>query len=447
MKYIAYICLLLGFSFNAFAQEKIGLTTDNYLPVYHVSNNPASILDQKPWLSVNVMGFHASIRNNFMHIANSRLGPKSTDFPIAYDSPNKDSKGFMSLEVLGPSFSIASGKNGFGFHTALRSYANLNNLPGAMGQIIANQGVDSAADGTYQINNGRIKSMTWAEIGVSYGRIVYSKGTRMMSTALSLNRLVGIHQTNMIIDNAEIEVRRGSGTLKNLQGEYSYSDVAMNAGSGWSLNSGFVYKKMLIKNNVDNYYAHSRKVGCKAPEYHYKIGVSLLDVGYIRFKENSQNANLSDSLEVGDIEKGIAKANEINESNFTAILPTALSLQADYRLRDYVYLNAIIVQKISLATSLGVERSNVFAISPRFESRWFTASIPLSLSNYTAPQMGLYFRLGYLAIGTDHLSPFIRTKDINAVDLYFSLNIPIQNSADCRKRPSASKAKWSSSPW
>ena len=67
--------------------------------------------------------------------------------------------------------------------------------------------------------------MTWAEIGVSYGRIVYNKGTRMMSTALSLNRLVGIHQTNMIIDNAEIEVRRGSGTLKNLQGEYSYSDL------------------------------------------------------------------------------------------------------------------------------------------------------------------------------------------------------------------------------
>ena len=177
----------------------------------------------------------------------------------------------------------------------------------------------------------------------------------------------------------------------------------MNAGSGWSLNSG-LFIKMLIKNNVDNYYAHSRKVGCKAPEYHYKIGVSLLDVGYIRFKENSQNANLSDSLEVGDIEKGIAKLMKSMNQILQLFCQQHFLLQADYRAYDYVYLNAIIVQKLVLATSLGVERSNVFTnFSTIRKSLVYCINSFITVKLYGS-KMGLYLRLGYLAIGTSSKS-------------------------------------------
>ena len=134
------------------------------------------------------------------------------------------------------------------------------------------------------------------------------------------------------------------------------------------------------------------------------------------------------------------------KSKFTGALPTALSVQADYHIQDNFYANAIIVQRLSLRNSFGVERSNLLTVSPRYESSLFSVSLPLSLSNYEVPQVGLYFRVGPLAIGTDHLSPFLIKHDVKAASFFIYLNLALKSPA-CRGKSDPKFGKWFCPVW
>ena len=437
---------LMSFCFS-FSQEKVGVISDNYLPVNQLMNNPASIVDQKVWMSINLVGAHAFARNNFLYIPDSRLGLSILDKDFAFDPPDKNGKAFLAAEVMGPSVSLNWKKHAFGLHTAIRGYGSMSKIPTVLGKIIADEDAEDIEDGTYLMNNGRAKSMVWSEVGFSYGQNFYRRDQILINGAATLKRIVGIQQASTIIDDARVDVMNGEGTLRNIDGKYSYSDPSYGAGKGWGLNLGANYKKYPIKTNVGGHVPHSREGGCKIPEYIYKVGFSLIDFGYIRFKQSSTTANLNDSVSVDDLEDGRSEVLGEDENKYTAALPSAVSVQFDYNFQNGFYANALLVQKVSLANSFGVERSNVFAITPRFESSWISAGLPLSLSNYTTPQVGLYLRVGPLALGTDHLSSFILKRDIRAADFYFYLNIPIQKSPECRDEKAKESGKWICPVW
>ena len=177
-------------------------------------------------------------------------------------------------------------------------------------------------------------------------------------------------------------------------------------------------------------------------DYQYKIGVSLLDLGYIRFKEGARTAVLPDTASVSDLEDVDEEVLGVDKDRFTALLPSALSIQGDYMFYERFYVNATIVQRLNIRNTFGAERTNFFSISPRFESSWISASLPFSLANYETPQLGLYVRLRSIAVGTDHLSPLIIKGDIRAASIYFYLNLPIQNSPRCRYKAAKNKGRW-----
>ena len=445
-KTILLFTFLFSFGFVQ-SQEQLGVHTDNYLPVNQMSINPASMVDQKPWLSMNFVGAHAFARSNFFSIKDSRLGFGIKEDDLAFDAPNRNGKAYFVGRILGPSITMNWREHAFGLHTGVRSYANINKIPAVLGEIIADEGVENIEDGVYQVRNGRVKAMTWAEVGLSYGKIIYKRDRVMINAAGTLNRIIGIQQSSLIIKDAEAEVENGEGTLRNIDGKYAYAEPNWGAGKGWGLNAGVTYKKMLIKDNINDYFPHSRRGGCKSPDYLYKVGVSLLDFGYIRFKQESRSANISDTATVDDLEDAEASVLGVGRTRFATALPTAISVQGDYRFEEGVYLNGTIVQKLSLARTFGVERANVLALTPRYESSWFSAALPLSMMNYTTPQLGLYLRFGPLAIGTDHLSPYIIKRDIKAADLYVYLNIPIKKSPECRDEKAKDVGKWFCPVW
>jgi hypothetical protein len=423
--------LLLSFNF-LFSQEKIGVTTDNFLPVKQVGVNPALIVDQKFFLSVNVVGAHIFGRSNVINYANSSLLPKTDIGDPIFDEPNKFARGYIAAEVSGPSATLNYKKNAFGIHTAIRGYGSMNRVPSILVELINDENTEQVSDGTYIMKNGRFKTMSWGEIGVSYGRILRSREYELISAGVTINRLYGIQQSSLNIKNGTVNVVQSKGLIGQAEGSYSYTDAQFGSGKGWGMDVGITYKGMF--DNVNKYLPHSRNGGCKVADYRYRIGVSLMDLGYIRYRDDARYAKLQeqDTLLIDDLFEGNEEVLGKDGSKYTAFLPTALSIQGDFYLADYVYLNARINQRLSFRNSFGVERSNLIAVAPRFESRWITASIPLTLSNYIVPQAGFYLRLGYLAIGSDHILPFIRRGDLRAVDLYFNLNFFIRNSPECR---------------
>lgn len=439
---IAFFFLLTT---TLFAQEGIGVITDNYLPVNQVKINPADMVDQRPWLSINFIGTHGYLRNNFAYLEETRLKFYETEpTPVFDPPPGRFGKAFVTGEVMGPSATIGYKNQAFGLHTSVRTYANFNRIPAVVGQIIADESVENIANGRYSMTNGRVKTMSWAQIGLSYGKTLYQRNDIMIDGGITVNRLIGIHQASLTINEGLVDVVNGNGTLRELDGKYSYSEPRFGAGGGWGTTIGVNYKKM--NDYTDSYTPHSRTNGCKWLGYKYKIGVSLIDLGYIRFNEEARTANLPDTATIDEVEDVNEDILGVEETKFTGALPTALSIKADYNILGNYYANLLVVQRLSLRNSFGVERSNLLTVSPRYESSLFSISLPLSLANYETPQLGLYFRVGPLAIGTDHLSPFILKRDQRAASIYFSLNIAL-TTPGCREEKEKKFSKWFCPVW
>ena len=103
-------------------------------------------------------------------------------------------------------------------------------------------------------------------------------------------------------------------------------------------------------------------------------------------------------------------------------LPTALSLQVDYNINGDFYLGSALVQSIPLG-NFKVGRANVFALSPRFERKWFGASLPISIYNWDQVRVGLSARLGFLTLGSDHIGSIFTNSDLSGTDFYMALKI------------------------
>jgi hypothetical protein len=66
---------------------------------------------------------------------------------------------------------------------------------------------------------------------------------------------------------------------------------------------------------------------------------------------------------------------------------------------------------------------NIEALTPRYESRWFMAALPVSLYNKSDLHVGLSLRLGVLTIGSDDLESLFIPGKLAGTDLYMGLRL------------------------
>src|SRR5690606_21514744 len=263
---------------------------------------PSAIVDQKPWISINVIGAEAYANGNFVYFPSKRLSPANSFETVDYDNSHEEMKGFVVGEFAGPSISMVLGKSSVAFHTRARSYTAIDRIPAVVGQIITDESTENIADGSYSITNGRGKTMSWAEFGLTYGRIVWTSSInrQMLNAAININRIYGIQQASFLINDGVMDVEEGRGTLRYAVGSYSYAKPEWKAGKGWGTNIGLTFKKMI--EDVDGYIPHNQRGGCRRLNYRYKIGLSVIDIGKVHFQKNAFYAFIKDNTEIEDLE-------------------------------------------------------------------------------------------------------------------------------------------------
>ena len=435
------------FTLSVFSQSYIGLNTDNYNGVHGLLTNPASIADSRLKFDLNLVGFSALAGNDFYGIDINNLisGAEFSDSNVEF--PSEDNNFYTNIDILGPSFMLSlSPKHSIGLFTRARTYFNAFEFNGSNIETIDN-GLD--LNDSFSVNEGDFfgAANSWVEVGLSYSRVIMDQDEHFLKGGLSVKYLQGISNAYARLSDFEItyddsitdEEITTSGSLdygytdtfeEDLD-DVSYDDFKDFNGLGFDL--GFVYEwrpdaniyKYNDSNGDEVYYRDVNK-------YKLKLGLSLTDIGKISYTgtQNTYDLNRSniDASDFDDIEGSeeledlyTFSSSDIEKSN----LPTALHFTADWNINNSFYLNFNTDLSLVGNDLNEVSNVNMFTLTPRFEKKWFTFQLPVSMQQYSGLNVGAGFRAGPLYVGSGSVITVFTNKETKAADVYLGVKVPI----------------------
>ncbi|MBK6830804.1 MAG: hypothetical protein IPG92_08740 [Flavobacteriales bacterium] len=442
------------------AQERFGIAHSNYAGNDATYLNPARSAGQWPYADIRLAGLDLYAWNSLVAwssreqrlVGEVRSGiAGSTGGEVIMRSATSGAhRGFVQANVLGPAFSLSLGRGTIGAGVRMRTYTSATGISSAMGNFIFHGlGYRPQHGIRYQEEGVRVLTAAWTEFAVNYAHILKAEGFGLFSAGINahynLGHAGGALQFETldytVIDSARLVVHEATA-------RYGFAMPAMSAGYGWGADLGVTYERTLEE--ADGYMPHRASGGCDPLRYRYRIGLSLLDLGGLRFRQgqagsiSTGTASISDYTNIpvneeSDLDSLLSTAtNWDREESFSIGTPTALALQYDQRVANNTYVALVAVQNVSFQNSTRLRRTNSVSITPRFETRYVEAALPITLHEYDLrrPSVGFMLRFEGLVVGTDHIFPFINTRDVYAADIYFRLRWMIHRSPFCKGKRS-----------
>lgn len=425
---------------------------ERYSGIYSTTLNPANTafmphnwevsLFQADYFFENNYAFlrNTSFQNAMRHTDNitavSDLAPEqpapTNAILLDYFDQKRRIRAVTSGRIAGPAFCFRFGGNHvIGLTTAIRGSFSAYQVPSIFhypqfSAIRVGQAVDIQPFG--------LETMTWGEIGLHYSRS-NDDGDVITVWGVNPKLLLGF-------DGAYAQSKTGfqytpgsndTAAFNRPSWEYGLSGSILNEDT-WTGN-GAELGGFGAGVDIGFSWAAAGDDG-----YRWRAGVSLLDLGFVRFSRNAEQHFIQlDSLETID-------ANAINADNaqsYTRIvselllgdplaslqarsysmgLPTALSVQFEVQAIPHLYFSGVLVQRVPLLKH-SLKRPATLAIVPRFEQRWVSLSLPLVLNDWQSVRVGLAARLGWLYLGSDNLGSFFTKNQLSGVDAYVGLKI------------------------
>lgn len=417
------------------AQEKLGMANSNYWSTHSIFLNPASSVDSKTYAQLNLIGLNAFGMTNAAYL------PKFWVFKPYVSGFNESNIrlrqfAYANGNVDGLSFVISKRSYGAGIFIRGRSTAMLR--AGSYRLLNSLLNLDDVKAGAYEVNerNVGLSSMSWLEIGGNFGYMIYRKRNTLISMAGNLRYLSGLNLTYGNINRLKGFTNDTMISIETFSGRLRYTDFAFRNGRGAGLDIGFTFKHMLEP--AENYYAHSERNNCKYIDYKYKIGVVLRDFGYMRFKRNTTQADVSGSGDFyGNDNNYGAVIRSLSTSSSTgrpimASLPTAMVCQFDWNFENKIYLNLTTIQNLVPSRITGAQAPNLLCVAPRFELQNFEVSLPLTLQRYVYPHLGLGLRYRTFVLGFDNVLPIMFRKNTYSLGVYISVGVSLFKNPACK---------------
>lgn len=449
--------LLLG-GLTAKAQSYIGYLTDNYSGVHGLISNPANIVDSRFKTDINLVGVSTFFSNDYYGL---KLGDIITsDFDFDTDGtkyPKENNNFFGNADVMGPSFMFNINKtSSLAIFTRGRVSYNVNKINGTTFENISNE-FDENEDFIVDEDDLYLTANAWAEVGITYANVLMNKEQHFLKGGISLKYLQGMGNAyasgknitiNYDADGTDLGGGQTTGSITS-QGtvNYGHSDninddfddfefEIVDGATGFGADLGLVYEwrptytSYTSKDSEGNPYTpkHLNK-------YKLKLALSLTDLGAIKYKNGTENAyDITGTVNEEDFENqdGIE---DILNTLYTqtgsgkaakSALPTALHLNIDYNLHKKFYLNLNTDFSLSSNAKANTNRvPTVASITPRFESKWFSFYMPVSLIQGSGAQWGAGFRAGPLYLGSGSVLSLLMSDNSKAADVYAGLKIPI----------------------
>lgn len=483
MKQAAISILLLAgilFDYRTSAQDMLGLTLGNYAGINSLQLNPSAMNHSRQYLDVQIIGADVFFQNNYLYQAKedysfwhffqpgyqypTHLESYGTEERAFYTIKNgRNKNAFLNLRINGPGAMLIWDRHAVALTTAIRADLSIYNLPENVANFMY-LGLNYVPQHNinYIITRPFGASFAaWGEIGLSYSYLLYQKRYDRISVGASVRRLFGLGGGYLYVDEMDYVVPDDSTMIvNNMDAEYGISvplDYTTNEfvsgnwvkGGGFGFDFGVTYTRTL-KSSYSQYIR--RPCEARYDDYLYRIGVALLDIGRIRFRDNAALYAIDDrssywydvnELQFNNIQwfsdtvsyrfYGDPSAS-YRDNEIKVWLPSALSIQFDYHYAGPWYVNTSLIWGFRVSKS-SIKRPAVLSVTPRYEKDWFEASLPITLYDWYLPRIGLALRFYGVTIGTEKLGQFFKISDFTGMDLYFAVKIQLDKGSCGPKGP------------
>ncbi len=462
-------CSLFGQPSTLMAQHFTGATVGSYAGVTNTLTNPALLSNSRYYLDVNVFSGVSFIHNNYAYLSQdeyrfSNFLLPGYDYPMhnkeygqgerpAYTVENKNRKNLhMNSRIMGPSVMVAVNDHTFAFQTNFRTVNTFRGIPYDMANYFY-YSLDYKPQHGYEYEHRdpmKFGTLTWTEIGFSWAYMFSKYNRDRWSVGVSAKFLMGHAGAYVYMDKLKYFTPDDDNVyVRNMNGEAAYSlpiDYATNEMSGSKIKGygmGFdVGVSYIHTEKGHSNMKYKRLCQQRYENYKYKIGISLMDFGWIRFNDAARKYEYEDVsgdfLQVDTLKPYYDNLEFITQDvnsrfyenpddalvaeRFSMYLPASLGVQFDYHYVKNWYVSASMSLPVNFAKSQVRAPSN-FMISPRLETQVFEIGMPFTLYDFRHPMLGAYFRFYNFTVGTDNLGGFLNLTNHYGFNVYFSFKI------------------------
>jgi outer membrane protein OmpA-like peptidoglycan-associated protein len=467
--FVTILALSLMLNMKVSAQEYLPFLNSNYSGVTGAILQPASIADNRYKVDICLMGLGFSFYNNYAsmdkYVLFNRGKMESTRLKYLKDhdylklNDNNDLKSiYLNGDIHTMSFMIRlSDKDALAITPRTRFGVNADNITPTLAKLIYDELKDTIFWKTQLENaNFSLQQNMWFELDATYGRVILDKQKHFLKGGATLKFLQGIGSGYMFA--SDLSYRLQSDTVLDLfksHFNYGLSDNIIDADNNFGykfitelslgFDIGFVYE---YRPHYEKYmYDMDGKTGLfynDQEKYLVKVGVSLLDVGRMRYNKAGLSRNFTADIRNWNINNlGIKSPEDLNnvlkehfitdtlsDQHYFMNLPTAFSAQVDLNLSHGFFVNfsPYIALNKGPKDHEKIHALTNYTFTPRYDGRWFGFFLPFQMNSYKQFNAGIGIHLGELWIGSNDLISLLMGNGYRyGGSGYMMFKIPIVN--------------------
>jgi hypothetical protein len=451
--------LLLLVHLHGYTQNYYAIQGSNYAGSLGIGNNPASIVNTPYKWDVAIIGAQAKNATNGIIIENYSLfsDPNKSQYRFPEGDYRRYAYGDYNVNLLNTRFAL-NRRQAIGFGVNLRGYAQLSSGPVRFVDTLKNVG-DFFDLGNYNRKlYGDLIHSSWIEFFVTWAQTIWDRPDARLNAGITAKISRGI-------SGAYLNVLNGSVAQTIHGNTYDYTMQDVFAEYGYSSNYDTWQKEKSTNQNVRDFINHSRagfsfdlgveymiKPGQISSvfddddyyDYDWKIGLSLLDLGFNQFKYGKESRilngfqnNITDTVldqqfdDIGKLQEfnerviGVAGTIQQPTGFFHVINPARLVLNVDHYITGAWYVNGN--ASLNLSSLSGSQwrltELNMLTITPRWETKRWGFYLPVQFNTKEKVWVGGAVKLGPLLLGVHNLGTVFSKNKMQNGGAYLALVI------------------------
>lgn len=447
---ISATTLLFLYAANGLAQQFIGLNTTAYAAIHHMPTNPAWVNNSANGTEIMLFSANGLAGTNAYYfykkfILNGFNGQAVEGQDYLRDPQIYQKHLWANLEINGPAVSFTYKKqHHIGAFTRARQLHRGGNITSGEFRLLGQEPPETYYDNPVPFTKAGYSTHSFAEVGITYGRILRNDYYNVLKGGVSVKYLMGFVAGSVYTNELNYTHRRDSiGIEGDINLLYTHNigpyidNNAQNDLTSWFQRAGRSGLGMDI--GVQYEYHPDGNPNVPTP-YLFSIAASITDMGGISYiaDTGSGRYELDIYADTGQLVKFSYEG--INEymmklerdtllprgeqvAKFRMGLPTAFRLNADYNAGNRI--NFALNMLLNLRGNGGDRYRPAYVsyinVTPSYGGKNFQAGIPFTIIGYQTFAIGATLRFGPFYIGSSSALTTIMSRKIKNIDGYAGL--------------------------